>query len=115
MFITDIFPVIAGLFGGDGSKDGSPMMGLVFPMVIIGVMIFFMFRGQKKEAAKRRAMMDAIKKDDKVITAGGIVGKVVKVNDDTILLEIEEKVKVELKTTGIAAVVNEEIESGESK
>lgn len=95
----------------------NPFGGLIIPIVIFAVMIFFMFRSQRKEAKKRQNMINAVKKDDKILTAGGIVGKVVKVEDDTILLEIAEKVKIELKKTGIAGVINnvDEVAEGDKK
>ena len=68
------------------------MMGLMFV-----VFYFLLIRPQQKKAKEHTKMLEALKKGDKVITRGGLIGKVSAVKDNNILvLEIQEKVRVEV-------------------
>lgn len=73
------------------------MMGLV--MV---VMYFFMIRPQTKKAKEQKNFINEIKKGDKVVTIGGIHGRVVKVNDDTLLLEVDGNTKLKIEKSVIS-------------
>jgi len=91
------------------SASGFGAMGsMIVPFLLIGAMMFFMFRSQKKEASRRTQMLDTIRIDDKVLTAGGIIGIVKVVNENSFLVEIAEKVKVEISKTGVNSVITEE-------
>lgn len=69
----------------------SPVMSTVvtfLPLVAIIVLLYFMMiRPQRKREKETKAMIDALKIGDKVVTIGGIVGKVSKIKDDTVVLE----------------------------
>jgi preprotein translocase subunit YajC len=93
--------------GAPAGGGGSPM-GMIGFFVIMGVMIFFMFRSQRKQAKKREEMLNAIKKDDKVITAGGIYGTVVKVNEKSFLVQIADNVKIEVSKSGVNSIISKE-------
>ncbi len=69
---------MASLLGGP-----IPIFALMF-----AVMYFLMIRPQQKKAKEQRQMMDALSKGDEVVTAGGILGKVSKVNDTYVTIEI---------------------------
>ena len=72
--------------------------------------IFWMFRSQKKEKAKREELLSSIKAGDNVITAGGIMAEVMSVKEASYIIKIAEKVNVEISKTGIGTVVREEKE-----
>ena len=72
-------------------------MGLVF--------YFFLLRPQMQQQKKQRAKIAAIKKGDQVVTAGGLLGKVVKVDDQQVELELGPNVKVRALRSTIADVV----------
>jgi preprotein translocase subunit YajC len=65
------------------------MMGLMFV-----VFYFLMIRPQQKKAKEHARMLDALKKGDQVITRGGVVGKVSGVQDNILVLEVQEKVRI---------------------
>ncbi len=65
-------------------------------LLIGGIFWFFLIRPQQKRAAEHRAMIEAVKKGDTVITAGGIFGKVTKTDTDSVELEIASGVKVKV-------------------
>ena len=84
MFISNAYAQSAGgVLGGDGG-----LMSFL-PLVLMFVVLYFlMLRPQMKRQKEQKAMMDALAKNDEVITSGGILGKVVKVTDAYVTLEV---------------------------
>ena len=76
------------------------------PMVFIfGLMYFMMIRPQQKRAKQHKALLDGIKKGDKVITNSGIIGTVTKiVNENEVVIEIADKVFVKFVKSAISTV-----------
>lgn len=89
------------------------LMGL-FPFIIIGIMIFVMFRAQKKQRKKREEMISSICAGAKIITVGGIIAEVKKVKEESFIVKIAEKVSVEIKKTGVSYILPENAENSES-
>ena len=84
-----------------GLLDG---LGSMFPFILIIVVMFFlMSRSQKKEQKRRQEMLDALKKGDEVVTAGGIHGKIAEIKEDVIVLEIAENVKISINKAAVSA------------
>ena len=104
MFITDAFAQAAS---GAGGQAGG-IMGLVLPFaVIIPIFYFLVFRPQARRQKERKAMVDAVKRGDRVITAGGLIGQIHKVVDDNeVQLEIAEGVRVRVLRGSIDQVLN---------
>jgi len=70
---------------------------LIVPtMLIIGIMYFLMIRPQQKRLKEHQAMIAAIKRGDTVVTSGGILGKVTKVDDNELQVEIAEGVRIKI-------------------
>ncbi|OGV38996.1 MAG: preprotein translocase subunit YajC [Lentisphaerae bacterium GWF2_45_14] len=82
------------------------MFGPFGIIIILGIMIFLLFRSQKKEARRRQEMLNSIKTGDKVVTAGGIYGEVTSVKNDSFVVKIADNVKIEVCKTGVNTVVN---------
>lgn len=81
--------------------------GLIPFVLIFAIMYFLMIRPQQKKMKEHKAMIEALRRGDHVVTQGGIVGKVAKVKDDgEIELEIAEGVKVRVIRSTIAQVVS---------
>lgn len=89
--------------GGQAGGGGSSVFILLFIMFFI--FYFLVIRPQQKEAKKQQKMRDSLKKEDRVITAGGMYGKVVGVDDTTVTLEISEKTRVKFQKAAIATVI----------
>lgn len=70
------------------------MIWMLIPFVVIMVLVSVM--GQRREKKKRNQLMSSIKKHDSVQTAGGIIGAVVEIKDDTIILKIDENSNVRM-------------------
>ena len=87
------------------SASGSPMAGLLLPLVFIGVMFFFMIRPQMKRAKEHRELIAKLAKGDEVITNGGIAGRVSDIGESFVTLEIADGVRVKLQRSAIVAVL----------
>ena len=88
--------------------EGSGI-GQFIPLILIFVIFyFFLIRPQQKNVKEHKAMVEALKRGDKVITSGGITGTVERIIDnDKVEVEIAENVKVEIiKATGIQGLLN---------
>ena len=87
----------------------SGMMGTILWLVVMVVLFYFMLiRPQKKKEKETKAMLAAIKVGDSVTTIGGIVGKILKVKDDKVCIEIGDRTHkhpMTIKREAIASVV----------
>ena len=84
-------------------------IGQFIPLILIFVIFyFFLIRPQQKKVKEHKLMVENLKRGDKVVTSGGIVGTIERVVDnDKVEVLISENVKVEIiKSTGIQALVN---------
>tara|TARA_Y100000389_G_scaffold130963_1_gene128398 strand:- start:220 stop:507 length:288 start_codon:yes stop_codon:yes gene_type:complete len=87
--------------------EGSGI-GQFIPLILIFVIFyFFLIRPQQKKVKEHKAMVEGLKRGDKVITSGGITGTIERIIDnDKVEVEIAENVKVEIvKTTGIQGLL----------
>lgn len=82
---------------------GGGMQSLVFLLLIIVVFYFFMIRPQMKKQKEATNFRTSLQKGDKVLTTGGIYGKITDVKDTTITLEIADKVIVKVDKTAVMA------------
>ena len=100
MFIT---PAYAQAAGAPGMGD---FVGMILPLVMImAVFYFLLIRPQQRKLKEHQEMLKKVGKGDTVITQGGLIGKVVKVVDDSELqVEIGENIKVRVLRSGIADV-----------
>ncbi len=87
--------------GGQGGTDYSWI--LMFA-VVIGIFYFMIMRPQQKRQKERQKLLDSMKKGDKVITAGGLHGTIVGIEDKTLLLQIADNVKVKVERSSISVV-----------
>ncbi len=78
------------------------LMGFLPMLLIIVVFYFFMIRPQMKKAKDHKNYVQELKKGDKVITASGIHGKIVDMNDTTFLIEVESGTKIRFEKSSIS-------------
>jgi preprotein translocase subunit YajC len=80
----------------------------IFPLILIfAIMYFLMIRPQQKKAKEHKAMVDALRRGDEVVTQGGLLGKVSKVKDEKeIEVEIADGVKVRVIRSTIVQVIS---------
>ena len=102
MFITPAFAQAAG------ASPQDTLTTFVLPMALIFVVFyFFMIRPQQQKTKQLRTMLDALRRGDKVVTAGGIIGTVTKVDtDQELTIEIAENVRVKVVRSTITTVLS---------
>ena len=87
-----------GLFGGG-------LGGLLFPIILLGVMYVLMIRPQMKRQKEHRAMLEKLSKGDEVLTNGGVAGVVTDLGDNFITVEIADNVRIRVQKGAIANVL----------
>ena len=94
------------LMAPQGGEGGSSIMGFLPFILIIVIMYFLMIRPQMKKQKERQKMVDALQKGDKIITTGGIHGKITGFTEDgkTVIVQIDEKVKINVDRSAVNAV-----------
>lgn len=97
MFVTPAYAQTAG---------GSDLVMSILPFILMFVIFYFLLiRPQRKAAAERTEMLNNVRRNDTVVTGGGVVGKVTKVIDDNeVEVEIAKDVKVKMVRAMIAEV-----------
>jgi len=80
----------------------NPLINL-FPLILIFVIFYFLLiRPQKQKEKEHQKMLGGMNKNDEVVTSGGIHGTIVNVKDKTIILRIDENVKIEIDKNCVA-------------
>lgn len=77
----------------------GPIMALV-----VAVMYFLVFRPQNKKAQEQSKMLSALKRNDEVVTTGGIIGRIAEVGDKVITLEVAPNVRLRVERPQIASI-----------
>jgi preprotein translocase subunit YajC len=99
-----VTPAYAQAAGGAGGAFAS-----FVPLILIfGIMYFLLIRPQQKKLKEHKAMVDALRRGDQVVTQGGLIGKVTKVKDETaneVEVEIADGVKVRVVRNTISQVL----------
>jgi preprotein translocase subunit YajC len=95
----------------NGGQGGGMFSTLIMFGLIILIFYFMILRPQQKRAKERDKMLSEIQKGDKIITAGGVHGTVVGIEDKTYLIQIAENVKVKYEKSAIATVIRASNES----
>ena len=86
----------------------GPMGGLMefLPIILMfGVLYFMMIRPQMKKAKEHKALIAALAKGDEVVTQGGIAGRVAKVGDDFLAVEVADKVEIQVQKSAVSLVL----------
>ena len=89
--------------GGGGGDPGSALMGMMPLVLMVVIFYFLLIRPQQKRAKEHKAMLEALKRGDEVITTGGIHGRITGVTDDVLTVEIAPNVKVRVSKSAVAA------------
>lgn len=82
---------------------GGAAQQLIMIVMIVVVFYFFMIRPQMKKAKQEKEFKESVKKGDKVVTIGGLHGKILEVNETTFILEIDQNTKVKIEKSAISA------------
>ena len=100
MFISEAYAQAGG------AGDGGFILSLL-PLILIFVVFYFLLiRPQQKRMKDHREMLGAIRRGDRVVTGGGIIGQVVKASDDELTVEIGEGIRVKVVRSTVSSVVS---------
>ncbi len=89
---------------GAGEPGGSLMS--LLPIILMFVVLWFlMIRPQQKKAKEHQAMLDALGKGDEVVTGGGIAGRITKVGEQFISLEVAEGIEIQVQKPAVQLVL----------
>ena len=85
------------------AQGSGAMSQWVMILLIIVVFYFFMIRPQMKKAKQEKLFKESLVKGDKVVTIGGVHGKITEVNETTFIIEVDSNVKLKVEKTAISA------------
>jgi preprotein translocase subunit YajC len=105
VFISSAFAQTAPAAAAAGGDMMSSITGML-PLILMFVVLYFvMIRPQMKKQKEHRAMIDALAKGDEIVTSGGLLGKVNKLGDGFVSLEIANGVEVQLQRSAVVQVL----------
>ncbi len=97
---------IAHAQGAAAQSGPESTLVSLLPIVVMFVILYFvMIRPQMKRQKETRAMIDALAKGDEVVTTGGLVGRVTKVGDNYLQVEIADKLEVQVQRSAVSMVL----------
>src|SRR6187402_2214117 len=85
------------------ASGGGAMSQLLMIVLIIIIFYFFMIRPQMKKAKLEKQFKEGLMKGDKIVTIGGVHGKITEVNDTTFIVEVDTNVKLKIEKTAVSA------------
>ena len=88
-----------------GSPAGSGFASLIPLILIFAVMYFLLIRPQQKKMKQHQALVQALGKGDEIMTNGGILGKIISLEDDFVTVEIAENVSIKVQRGAVANVL----------
>ena len=104
MFISSAFAQTAPAAAAGGDMQ-STLMSMLPLLLMFVVLYFVMIRPQMKKQKEHRAMIDALAKGDEVVTAGGFIGKVSKLGDAYVGIELATGVEVQMQRSAVVQVL----------
>jgi preprotein translocase subunit YajC len=98
-------PAFAQAAGAGAPQGGAGFFLQMAPLLLIFVIFYFLLiRPQQKRMKEHRALINAVKKGDAVVTAGGVIGRVTKVEDNEVEVEISPNVKIKVVKSTLSDV-----------
>src|SRR6185503_8081101 len=83
-----------------GGADGG-MMNILFIVLMFVIIYFLMIRPQMKRAKEQKQMIEALQKGDEVITAGGVVGRITKIGEAYLSLEVAQDTEISVQRSAV--------------
>jgi len=101
--MNQLLTVILMTGSQSNGKDSNPIMTFLPLVLIIVVFYFFMIRPQMKKTKEAKKFREALKKGDKIVTIGGIHGKIIEVQDATFVIETEGLGRLKIEKAAVAS------------
>jgi len=95
--------------------QSQQLVGILWIVLLFGLMWLFLIRPQQVQQRRRQQMIASIRAGDRIVTAGGIVGTVTAVRENSFLVRIADRVEVELQRQGVGYVLSSGQEKEKSK
>lgn len=102
MLISNAYAQAAGAASQDPTGGLMQLLPIVFMFVVL---YFLMIRPQMKRAKEHKALLESLQKGDEVVTQGGLAGRVAKVGENYIQLEIADKIEVAVQKQAVGTVL----------
>jgi preprotein translocase subunit YajC len=103
--VRNLEPLFALAAPPDG---GNPWLSFVPFVLVLAIFYFVILLPMKRKQAKVQAFLDSLKVGDRVVTTGGIYGQVTRLNDQTVQLQIADKVRIEVAKAAIGGYQGQE-------
>lgn len=84
---------------GRSSSSSNPLTSFLPLILIVGIFMFIMMGGQRREKKKHAKMLAALAKGDRVVTVGGMIGTVIEVRDHELVVKVDENSNTRVKFT----------------
>ena len=104
MFISSAFAQTAAVTPAAGGDFGQYTQ-IIIMVGLFAVMYFVLIRPQQKRAKELKAMIDSVGKGDEVITAGGLLGKITKIGESYMTLEVASGVELQVQRSAVVQVL----------
>jgi preprotein translocase subunit YajC len=104
----EVFVFISSAFAqaADGAQQESSLLVSLAPMILIFVVFWFLLiRPQQKKVKEHRSMILALQKGEEVATAGGVIGRIVKLDESTLTLEIASNTEILVQRTAVTQLL----------
>ena len=106
MFISNAFAQTAPAAAAGGAESMFGSLGQLLPLVLMFVVLYFiMIRPQMKRQKEAKAMIDALAKGDEVVTSGGMLGKIAKIGETYLTVEIANGVEIQVQRGAVVQVL----------
>lgn len=97
------------LLGAPAGGEQANPLAMFLPLILIFIVFyFFIIRPQKKKEDQRKSMIEAVKKNDRVITIGGVHGTVTQVDDTSVLVQVDNNTKLRVEKSALSSVGNKD-------
>ena len=96
--------------GGAEQQAGGGMEGIIMLVIMFAIFYLLLIRPQQKRAKQHKQLVENLKSGDQVVTAGGMHGKIVAVQEDIITLEIATNVRVKINRPSIIGTKTDQLE-----
>jgi preprotein translocase subunit YajC len=101
--LTAAVAMLGGCATTDGEDTGTSTIYLIiFMVVLFGIFYFFIIRPQQKRQREQQKLLSDLKTGDRVITIGGIMGRIESIKDDSVVLKVESGATIRVVRNGIA-------------
>ena len=88
-----------------GAAPGGGMESMILIVLMFAVLYFLMIRPQMKRAKEHKSMIDALQKGDEVVTSGGMLGRISKINENYVTIEVSDKVEIQVQRPAVQLVL----------